>query len=65
MQTKTEIHRRVLIGISAILLLTLACKPVFAIGWREILIVIILVVFLIGPPVYRFLRKLEQYRNRK
>jgi hypothetical protein len=42
-----------------------ACEPVFAIGWREILFVIVLAVFLLGPPVYRFLRRLENYRMRK
>jgi len=54
-----------IIGITVLLLSVIACEPVFAIGWREILFVIVLAVFLIGPPVYRFLRRLENHRRRK
>jgi len=53
------------LGIAVLILGTLACEPIFAIGWREILIVMVLVAFLLGPPVYRFLRRLEDYRRRK
>ena len=50
----------------AVLLLgILACEPVFAIGWREILFVVVLAMFLLGPPVYRFFRRLEKYRRQK
>jgi hypothetical protein len=49
------------------LLVILACQPVIAIGWREILFITILAALLIGPPVYRFFRRLEKARgkNRK
>jgi hypothetical protein len=52
-------------GWAILLLGALACQPVFAIGWREVFFIFLLVVFLIGPPVYRFLRKLENYRRQK
>jgi len=52
-------------GVTVLLLSTLACEPVFAVGWKEILFVFALVAFLLGPPVYRFLRKLENIRRRK
>lgn len=52
-------------GATILFLSTLACEPIFAIGWREILFVIVLAAFLIGPPVYRFLRRLENYRSHK
>jgi len=51
--------------ICALLASSLACEPVFAIGWKEILFVLVLGVFLLGPPIYRFLRKLEKYRKQK
>ena len=50
----------------AILMLTMgACEPVIAIGWKEIFFVIILVAFLFGPPIYRFVRRLDDFRNSK
>jgi hypothetical protein len=52
-------------GMTILLLSMLACEPVFAIGWREILFVIILGAFLLGPLLYRFLRRLENIRRRK
>jgi len=52
-------------GIVILALSGLACQPVFAIGWREIIFVALLMAFLLGPPVYRFLRRLENYRRQK
>ena len=57
--------RNVWAGLSALFVSTLACEPVIAIGWRELLIIFGLLVFMFGPPVYRFLRRLEKYRERK
>jgi hypothetical protein len=54
-----------IIGIAVLLLGVIACEPVFAIGWKEILFVIVLATFLLGPPIYRFLRRLENIRRRK
>jgi hypothetical protein len=53
------------IALSALLLVTLACEPVIAIGWQELLILILVIGFLIGPPLYRFFRTFEKYRNKK
>lgn len=41
----------------------LACQPVIAIGWREGLFIFVLIAILIGPPVYRFIRKFEDFRR--
>jgi hypothetical protein len=58
--------RNVLIGFCfAILLITLACEPVIAIGWKELLCVVGLMAFLFGPPLYRFIRRFENYRKPK
>ncbi|MEP0807125.1 MAG: hypothetical protein HRF47_16710 [Chloroflexota bacterium] len=51
-------------GGSALILGVLACQPVLAIGWREAVLILLLVAWLIGPPVYRFLRRLEQWREK-
>jgi len=43
----------------------LSCRPVIAIGWGEFLILTVVVAVLIGPPVYRFIRRLENSRREK
>jgi hypothetical protein len=43
----------------------LACEPVIAIGWREMLFVFILIAIVFGPPVYRLIRKIEDLRRRE
>jgi hypothetical protein len=43
----------------------LACEPVIAIGWREIFIVLGLIGFLFGPPLYRFIRRIEIFLKKK
>lgn len=52
-------------GLSALTVGALACQPVLAIGWREGALIFLLVLLLIGPPVYRFLRRLEKAREQK
>jgi len=52
-------------GIAVLMLSALACKPIFAVGWKEILFVMVLAAFLLGPPLYRFLRKLEKFHKPK
>ena len=54
-------EKRVYVGLSTLLLVTIACQPVIAIGWEELLLLILLAVFLLGPPLYRFMRRLEQF----
>jgi len=58
--------KRVLaVGLSALIFGALACQPVIAIGWREGIFIFLLIALLLGPPVYRFLRRLENYRRQK
>jgi hypothetical protein len=40
---------------------TLACEPVIAIGWKEIFFVFIFAAILLGPPIYRFIRRVEDF----
>jgi len=48
-------------GLLALLVSTLACEPVFAIGWEELLLLFILFAILLGPPLYQFFRRLEEF----
>jgi hypothetical protein len=43
----------------------LACRPVIAIGWGEFLILVVVVSVLIGPPLYRFMRRMGNSRKQK
>ena len=50
-------------GFIALLLSLLSCEPVIAIGWPELLILLILIFVLLGPfmfRVYRFLDKIHR-----
>jgi len=57
--------KNVYAGMAMLLMGTIACQPVFAIGWREVFLVVVLAAFLLGPPIYRFLRRLENSRRQK
>ena len=64
MYTRKQVDK---LRIGSLILLSslLACRPVLAIGWGEFLILMIAVVVLIGPPVYRYFRRLENSRKQK
>ena len=44
-------------------LIPLACRPVIAIGWPEILILVILIAFLLGPTLFKLYRFLDRVRR--
>jgi hypothetical protein len=54
-------NQKFLGGWFALLISTLACEPVIAIGWKEIVFVFIFAAILFGPPLYRFIRRIEQF----
>ena len=41
----------------------LACRPVFAIGWTELIILVIIVIFLLGPYLLRVYRTFDKIRR--
>ena len=44
----------------------LACRPIIAIGWTEIIIILVLVVVLMGPllfRIYRFIDRINKARE--
>jgi hypothetical protein len=43
----------------------LACKPVLAIGWNELLLMAVLFAILLGPPLYRLFRRVEDFLRRR
>ena len=65
-ETKTMRHMRrspILAGAAGLLLGLLACRPVFAIGWGELVILFVVIAFLLGPILFRFLRTWNAYQE--
>lgn len=58
-----NLHKRLAIFVSILGLSLLACQPVFAIGWQEVLIVFVLLAFLIGPPLYNLYQRWEKFKS--
>ena len=56
--------KEILGGLLAVVLSTLACGPVIAISWNEFLIIAAVFAVLLGPPMYRLLRRLEDFLRR-
>lgn len=56
-------HIYLLASVCSMVFSTLACEPVIAIGWRELFFIFILMAFLFGPPLYRFIRRIENFRG--
>jgi hypothetical protein len=54
-------NRRFLPGLLALLMSMLACEPVIAIGRNELLCLLVLIVVLLGPPLYKFARRVEEF----
>ena len=48
-----------------LILSTLACRPVLAISGSEFLVISVLCAVLLGPPLYRLMRRVEQFRKRE
>jgi hypothetical protein len=62
-----EMNNKLLHGLLLLLLSTFACRPVVAISWNEFLIIGALFTVLLGPPLYRLIRRVEKFfkRNEK
>ncbi len=54
-------NKKTLYSLLAIVVSMLACEPVIAIGKNELLCILVLFVVLLGPPIYKFLRRLEEF----
>ena len=54
---------RICNALMILLLGVIACEPVFVIGWKETIFITGIVLLLIGPPIYRFIRKFEKTKK--
>jgi len=50
-------------GLIVLLLSMLSCRPVIAIGWPELVILVILIAVLLGPLIFRFYRFLDKVKK--
>lgn len=50
---------------SLLLLVTLACRPVITVGWQEIGIILILLLLLAGPFLFRLYRRVDEFQRWK
>lgn len=60
---KKRTHRRILLSSTTLLLSLLACRPIIAIGWTELIIIIVLVTVLLGPLMYRIYRFIDKVQK--
>jgi len=52
-----------LTGILVLLLGLLSCRPIIAIGWPELILLIVLIGVLLGPLMFRLYRFLDKVRK--
>ncbi|MGE5775418.1 MAG: hypothetical protein ACM33V_04315, partial [Chloroflexota bacterium] len=60
-QLRIVMNKKILYGLLALFVGTLACEPVIAIGRNELLCLLVLFIFLLGPPLYKFARRVEKF----
>ena len=51
------------LGFFSIVMTMLSCRPIIAIGWPELIILVILVGVLLGPLMFRLYRFLDKLRK--
>ena len=56
-------QRSVVLLVAVLLLAGLACEPVIAIGWGELLTLLVIIAVLLGPLLLRIYRALEALRK--
>lgn len=54
---------RPLAALTVLTLAALACRPVIAIGWGELTIFVILFLVLLGPPLFRFWKRWQEFKR--
>ncbi len=60
---KRRLQWRLGLGAAALAFSTLACEPVFVIGWQELALIVVLVAFLIGPLIFRAARAWFRFQD--
>ena len=51
------------IYLTVLLLSLLACRPIFAIGWTELIILLVIIIFLLGPYLLRLYRAFDKLKK--
>lgn len=51
------------LGFLSIIMTMLSCRPIIAIGWPELIIIVVLVAVLLGPLMFRLYRFLDKVRK--
>jgi hypothetical protein len=52
-----------LAGLIVLLISVLSCRPIVAIGWPELIILVVLVAVLLGPLLFRLYRFLDKIQK--
>jgi len=56
------ITMKIRLSIVTLLATSLSCRPVMTIGWSEIAILIVIVAILLGPVIYKFARRMNEFQ---
>lgn len=51
------------LALGALALAALACRPIITIGWQELAVLVILLLVLLGPPLFRFWARWEAFKR--
>jgi hypothetical protein len=62
---RKPIDSGILLALTTVLLSTLACRPIITIGWQEIGILILLLLVLLGPALFRLYKRFDEFQNWK
>ena len=54
-------NKMTLYGLLVLFISALACEPVIAIGTNELLCILAVIAILLGPPIYRLIRRIEEF----
>jgi hypothetical protein len=60
---KIRVSYPVTISIIILLFSLMSCRPIIAIGWTEIIIIIVLVAILMGPLLFRIYRFIDRVQR--
>jgi hypothetical protein len=60
---KIRVGYPVTISIVILLFSLLSCRPIIAIGWTEIIIIVVLVAVLLGPLLFRIYRFIDRVQR--
>jgi len=58
-------NSKFLILLLLLFLVNLSCRPVLTIGWQEIGILFVLLLILLGPMLFRFFKRFNEYKDWK